>query len=331
MDDCIVEISKQYPCREKLIKELYHLFGYKNHGLPSCVYLHGATGVGKTTIFTKFLNYLAIQHVFIDCVEFYTPKMFFEHIINKLRDHQLEQSKNYNSFAMCDSTEDFINELSGLNPENPYVIVLKNYHLLRDVDAHMLPVLMRFDKIVPGQNISCVLIGSKTVTNHISQQGLIPCINLRCEQYSKSDMLAIFQLQIGHLCKTVKQLINENDCDDEIKAEHLQIVDNLDVNFYIGYFNIFLDTFFVLCRNVKELIYLSNVNFPTYCKPVIDGAIDKNDLRKLWKSMELPFKAAMGTIFCAIYQKATYIVRHFVILVIKNIFKFNFAGILIKH
>lgn len=239
----------------------------------------------------------------IDCIEHYAPKMFYECIVNVFRGHDLTQNNNFENFAPCDSTESFIDEMSALDTSKSYVLVLKNYQRLRDMDANIMPVLMRFDTLLPGLNISCVLIGSKTTTQHNSELGLVPCHNIHCDQYSKTELLQILLLQMGHLKQTMQKLVNEDRANLAKRDERMAIIDELGVDFYSGYFSIFLDTFYSICRNVKELLYLSNANFPIYCKPVIDGLIKKNEIRKLWKNMELPFKTAMGTIYCRVDQK----------------------------
>lgn len=303
MEKFIAEISEEFPCRKKLLTELYQFFGYPDHAIPSSMYLYGAAGVGKTSILLKTLNYLQITHAMIDCIEQYAPKMFYECIVNVFRGHDLTQNNNFENFAPCDSTESFLDEMNALDTSKTYVLVLKNYQRLHDMDANILPVLMRFNTLLPGLNIACILIGSKSTTQHNSEMGLVPCHNIHCDHYSKSDLLKILLLQMNHLKQTMQKLVHEDRVNRVKRDERMAILDDLHMDFYSDYFSIFLDTFFSICRNVKELLYLSNANFPIYCKPVIDGLIKKNDIRKLWKNMELPFKTAMGTIYCRVDQK----------------------------
>lgn len=303
MDKCIAEISKDFPGRKKLLTELFQMFGHPEHRLPESVFLYGAAGVGKTSILLKVLDYLQITYAMIDCIEFYSPKMFYEGIVNTFHGHDLTHNNNFENFAPCDSTESFIDELSKLDTSKMYVLVLKNYKRLHQMDVNILPVLMRFETLVPSPNISCVLIGSKSTTQHNSQLGLVPCHNIHCDHYTKADLLQILLLQMDHLKRTMRNLVNEDRANRAKRDERWTIIDDLELDFYSSYFSIFLDTFYSICRNVKELLYLSNANFPIYCKPVIDGLIKKNDLRKLWKNMELPFKTAMGTIYCRVDQK----------------------------
>lgn len=315
MEKCIADISKEFPCRTKLLTDLFHMFGHpNNYGMPSSVFLYGAAGVGKTSILLKTLNYLQITHAMIDCVEHYAPKLFYESIVNTFRGHVLTQNNNFENFAPCDSTESFLDEMRALDTSRPYVLVLKNYQRLHGMDANILPVLMRFKELLPDLNISCVLIGSKWTRQHNSKLGLVPCQAILCDHYGKADLLQILLLQMDHLQRTMQKLVLEDRANRAKKEERLAIIDDLQVDFYSGYFSIFLDTFYSICRNVKELLYLSNANFPIYCKPVVDGLIKKDDRRKLWKNMELPFKTAMGTIYCRVDQKNANVSTPYILL-----------------
>lgn len=310
MEKFVKEVSVDFPCRTKLLSELYQLFGHDSYQMPSSIYLYGAPGVGKTTLLMKTLKYLRITHALIDCIEFYSAKMLYEGIMNIMHNHSLSQNNNFENYATCDSSERFIEELSALDKTSSYVIVLKNFERLRDVDANVLQILMRLNELVPELNICCALIGCKATTLHASAQGLNFVYNMHCEQYSKTDLLQILSLQMEHLERGMKKLVTQDETNENTRDERLAIIDGLGIDFYSSYFSIFLDTFHGICRNVKELLYLSNANFPIYCRPVIDGLIKKNDVRKLWKHMELPFKTAMGTIYCRVDQKNFMVVSY---------------------
>lgn len=296
-----IEILKEYPGREAYLKQLSQLFGYHNHCLPPSVFICGASGTGKTVVLLKLLKQLSISHALMDCIESYTPKLFYETIINCMQDYHLSSNNNFENYASCGSAEDFIDTLNASDKDKPYVIILKNFNRLHDIDANILPIMMRLNTLVPCINISCVLIGSKSKLDHMSKQGLIPCINIHCEQYSKNDLLKILSLQIDHLKKTMIKIVDEVGDSNE-KSQKRQRLDELDDSFFHGYFDRFMSTFYSICRNAKELLYLSNANFPIYCKPVIDGEIGAKELRKLYKNMELPFKTAMNSIYCRVDQ-----------------------------
>lgn len=298
------QILEEFPGRDAYLKELFQLFGHESHSFPSSVFISGASGTGKTATLLRFLNHIGIAYAYIDCIECYTSKMYFEAILNSLSGHRLSPNNNFENYANCDNAEDFVDTLNAMDSSKSYVVVLKNFDRLHDIEANILPIMMRLNQFVPMINISSILIGSQTLLNYVGKQGLVPTITIRCDQYGKPDLLKILMKQIDHLRKTMFDIINESDTDDEQrKQQRITILSELDDPFFIGYFNIFLDTFYSTCRNSKELIYLSNANFPIYCKPVIDGDIQTNELRKLWEHMKLPFKIAMNSIYCRVEQK----------------------------
>lgn len=297
------EILDEYPGRDVYMKELLQLYGHPLAHYPASLYVAGASGTGKTAVLLRLLNHLDISYAFIDCIELYTAKLFYETIVNALQGHKLTANNNFENYATCDGPEDFIDALNALSSSKSYVVVLKNFDRLHDVETNILPIMMRLDTLVKALNISCVLIGSQIELNFIGKIGLVPTINIHCEQFGKSDLLKILSKQIENLRKIMIEVISEGESEDVLRSQRLAILSELDDRFYIGYFNIFLDTFFSICRNSKELVYLSNANFPIYCKPVIDGEIRASDLRKLWKNMELPFKMAMNSIYCRVELK----------------------------
>lgn len=305
----------EFPGREQYLKEIFQLFGNKSHCFPSSVIISGASGTGKTSSLLNLLDNLEISYAFVECIECYTSKMFYESVINSLSGHKLTENNNFESFASCDNAEDFIDTLNALDSSRPYLVILKNFDRLNGIENNILPIMMRFQNLVPAHNISCILIASQTKLNYIGMQGMIPTISIHCEQYGKIDLFEILTKQIGQLRKIMTEIIMEGNSDMELQQQKLTRLNELDKNFFGGYFNIFLDTFFTTCRNAKELVYLSNANFPIYCKPVIDGELDRNELRKLWKNMELPFKMAMNSIYCRLEQKPTVCICFILLLI----------------
>lgn len=297
------EILAEYPGRDVYLKELLQLYGHSTHCFPTSVYICGASGTGKTAVLRKTFEHVGISYIYIDCIEFYTTKMYFEAIVNGLQGHKLSQNNNFECYATCDNAEDFIDALNAIDTDKSYAIILKNFERLHDIESNILPIMMRLNMFVKALNISCILIGSQTQLNCIGKMGLVPTINIHCEQYSKNDLLQILSKQIDNLRKVMVEIISEGESDEEVRNQRLVILNDLDDRFYNGYFSIFLDTMSAICRNSKELVYLSNANFPIYCKPVIDGEIRPTELRKLWKNMELPFKMAINSIYCRIEQK----------------------------
>lgn len=314
------QILDEYPGRDVYLKELFQLFGRPSHCFHASVYIGGASGTGKTAVLLQLLEHLDnISFALIDCIEFYTAKMYFEAIVNRLHGYKLSANNNFESLASCDSAEDFIDALNTLDTHRSYVVILKHFDRLHDIESNILPIMMRLNVFVPQINICCVLIGTQIQRNFIGKIGLMPTINVHCEQYGKNDLHQILSKRIGNLKRMMTDTIEHGnggggcggDDDESIRQQQqqqqrqqrLMAFNELDDRFYMAYFNQFLDIFYPICRNAKELLYLSNANFAIYCRPVIDGEIRPTDLRKLWKNMDIPFKMAMNTIYCRVEQK----------------------------
>lgn len=300
MDECISVVSREFPCREELLAELYKLLGNPKHRYPPSIYLQGPPGVGKQSILKRFLIIQGIHYALIDSIEYYTPKLFYEAILNKLADHEIGHENNFENFAKCETMEDFVDELNLLDGDRSYVLILKNHERIHSVDKNILPVLLRLNQVVAKLNICCILIGSKPMVHQTSMQALPDTKQIHCGQYSKNELLSILQLQEHFLKRRLERIFihNTDVIDADLHKRQFEIIKSLDSNFFAGYFDMFLSLFYGVCRNVRELLYLSNEHFPTYCRPVIEEAMEPNDCRKLWKNMEIPFQRAMNSIYC---------------------------------
>lgn len=296
MEDCIAEISEKYPCREEYISQLYRLFGNLTYRYPPAVYLHGPPGAGKTTILQELLTHQNITYAYIDCIEYYTAKLLFETILNKLRKYEITKENNFQNYAECDSIEDFIEELNCLEHDRPYVLILKNHERINAINKNILPVFVRLNQIAMKINISMVLLGCKPLLYAASMRGLTDMICIHCSQYTKDELMEILFLQEDFLRERLKSIFVANN--SEKQQERLQIIDSLNDEFFTGYFSTFLNMFYGICRNVRELLCLSNENFPAYCEPVMNGTLQRKEQRKLWNHIEGPFQKAMKSIYC---------------------------------
>lgn len=301
MEECLIDLLERYPCREEYFTQLYNYFGNPLEPYPPSLYIQGPSKIGKTTLLKHFLNHREIRYAYMDCVEYYTAKMLFEDIINIFAGHRISSANKFENYAKCDTMEDFIEALSSLDNKQPYVVILKNYERLAGVEKNILPVFVRLSQMLMKYNFCCILIGCKPMLTHASIQALPDMLHIHCGQYSKTDLTIILQQQEDFLREClVRQFVNENskEIDEAVRSQRTSIIKSLPSEFYSGYLNVFLSVFYTICRNVRELLYLSNEYFPTYCHPVIAGTIDPNDLRKLWKNMEIPFQRALNTIYC---------------------------------
>lgn len=300
MEKCIEQLSAQYPCREAYFTQLYNLFNNPLERYPPSLYIQGPAGIGKTTLLKHFLDRHCVRYAYLDCIEYYTAKMLFEEILNIFAGHEISIETNFENYAKCDSMEDFIEQLNLLSNNLSYILILKNYERLTGVDKNILPVLVRLSQMIMKYNFCCILIGCKPLMHHASMLGLPDMMLIHCDQYNKEELHTILQLQKTFLpqCLIRKFIYEAREINEVIDKTRMNIISSLGSDFYSGYFNVFLSVFYTVCRNVRELLYLSNELFPTYCRPVIEETIQPTDLRKLWKHMEIPFQRAMNTIYC---------------------------------
>uniref|UniRef100_A0A8D8AEZ3 Origin recognition complex subunit 5 n=1 Tax=Culex pipiens TaxID=7175 RepID=A0A8D8AEZ3_CULPI len=68
-------------------------------------------------------------------------------------------------------------------------------------------------------------------------------------------------------------------------------------DFYENYLNIFLNVFFKVCRDLKELQLVALECFHKYCEPVLDGTTAADDVTRLWRNISKTMKLALGTIY----------------------------------
>lgn len=298
MENCVSEISEEYPCREEYISQLYRLFGSPAYRYPPSVYLHGPPGIGKTSILTKFLTHQNIIFAYIDCIEYYTSKLLLESILNKLRKHEITKANNFQNFAPCNSMEDFIEELNLLEPDQPYILILKNHERINGIDKSILPVLVRLNQVAMKINMSVILLGCKPLLHAASMRGLTDLIYIHCSHYTMNEMIEILFLQQNFLRERLKSIFVEHLDDLSARDERLQIIQSLQDDFFSGYFSAFLNVFYGVCRNVRELLCLCNENFAAYCQPVMDGTLNKKESRKLWNNIQGQFQKAMKSIYC---------------------------------
>lgn len=84
--------------------------------------------------------------------------------------------------------------------------------------------------------------------------------------------------------------------EDEM-AKRLEILSSLSRGFYENYLSIFLNVFFKVCRDLKELQLVAFECFQKYCEPVLDGSIAPDDVTKLWRHISKTMKLSLSTIY----------------------------------
>ncbi|KAL9702653.1 hypothetical protein quinque_006171 [Culex quinquefasciatus] len=204
-------------------------------------------------------------------------------ILNRLTGHVPCAANGYASLASVDSMKDFVAQLARLSPSRSYIVVLENTDRVRDMDHNVLPMLLRLPKVT-GLNVT----------------GLAPVVKLFVAEYSKKDILVImmndFEALREQLRIELESYKHANLSEEEID-KHLKIVEMLTPDFYENYLNIFLNVFFKVCRDLKELQLVALECFHKYCKPVLDGTTAADDVTRLWRNISKTMKLALGTIY----------------------------------
>ncbi|XP_038104064.1 origin recognition complex subunit 5 [Culex quinquefasciatus] len=303
MDQAVQVISARYPCRKALIQKLYQLFG-DGDPFPPAVYLYGHTSTGKSSILQAFLPLLdssttPTSWAILSAIECYTNKILFETILNRLTGHVPCAANAYASLASVDSMKDFVAQLARLSPSRSYIVVLENAERVRDMDHNVLPMLLRLPEVT-GLNVCVLLVSDLPFEKYFVRTGLAPVVKLFVAEYSKKDILVIlmndFEAVREQLGMELESNKHANLSEEEID-KRLKIVEMLKPDFYENYLNIFLNVFFKVCRDLKELQLVALECFHKYCEPVLDGTIAADDVTRLWRNISKTMKLALGTIY----------------------------------
>lgn len=67
--------------------------------------------------------------------------------------------------------------------------------------------------------------------------------------------------------------------------------------FYTKYLHLLLSVFSNITRNLRELQYAAQLNFPRFCAPVKEGSATEKDIHKLWRSVEPYMKKSLHSVY----------------------------------
>ena len=279
----------------KVVEKLSALFT-KDEQFTNCIYLFGQKSVGKSNCLNKFFEKSSwITSVVVQAAECYTNNILFETIVNAFTGHKPSRENNYaTSASKIDSIEDFVNQMSLMDPQKSYIIAIENSEKLRDMEFNILPIFMSLQELT-GLNISCIFV------SHIAFEkfGIADMIKLHVPDYSKSDLIEIFASSYKEIHTNIIKNIekNSNDLDREKKIE---LAAKLDEDFYRNYLNIFLNVSYKACRDIKELQLMSSKCFMPYYSPVLSGEVKYNDVTNLWRNITKFMKVSLNTSYMRI-------------------------------
>jgi hypothetical protein len=137
-------LCSRLPGRERQIQLLLSLLGEPRQPTCPAVYVYGNTSTGKTLTVKTILSSLQVPHAFVNCMECYSPKLLYGTILG----HLMEDTSGY---VRCDSMPSFIRFLQSFADERTaetIYIVLDKAERLREMNATLLPSLLRLSELV---------------------------------------------------------------------------------------------------------------------------------------------------------------------------------------
>lgn len=277
---------------ENLTSQLGKYFR-KDEDFPSCLYLFGQKSVGKSLCLREFLSQseVWIEYVVVHAIECYTTKILLDIILNGLNKHTPCHENKYQPFAKVDTIEDLLNELSKKDHQKSYLIVIEGAERLRDMEQNILPVFTKLREFT-GLNISCILVSHIAFIKYSTQ----PMITIHVPDYTKNDLIEIFSSGFKDIHSgIIKEIKLCRESSPSKCLPRLEIAETLDLDFYKNFLNIFLNVFYKVSRDLKELKFMASKCYKSYYAPVLSGEIKSTDVTNLWRNISKVFKASLQT------------------------------------
>ncbi|KAG8189182.1 hypothetical protein JTE90_013716 [Oedothorax gibbosus] len=250
--------------REKEKEFISHFMGpTKSTPYPS-LFIYGHTATGKTLVVGKILQDLNVPHVWINCHESYNSLTLFTNIVQKFTSADEDVKKVSN---ICEFVNFLKTKLKDAS-ETTY-LVFDCAEVLRKEDPFILSVLSRLQELT-RVNVCTVFISELPWVKFRSQISSFNPMLLNFPNYSKSQMSEILSCE----------------CPPDYDAD-----------FYEGYVNVIMKTFFTVTRNLAELKHLARINFEKYCEPLDEDSDGEVNSLRLWKNIEPTLKEAMGSVY----------------------------------
>lgn len=269
------ELGKEIKCRDSIVEQLYKLL-VDDIQLQS-IFIYGHVSCAKTFILQKLLNYLGRTNghrsCFVNCLEHVTTKSLLEKIIIDLSGIELTAANGYKLAKRCEDLVDFISEIKKIaNGESaPIIIVFERCEKLRDMDANLLPALLRLQELTRLLNLCTIFVSDIVWEKFRPKIGMYEPVRIHIPQYTKIELQEL-------LCYLTKP----EEYDDE---------------FYMTYISLFLSIYYRFCRDVNELCYMAKKNFVKYCEPVENGTIESTNTNGLWLNAQKTLKSNLEVIY----------------------------------
>ncbi|XP_067620341.1 origin recognition complex subunit 5 [Eurosta solidaginis] len=293
------KVNARFPCRRKIIKTLTDLVGHSEEILPSAIHIYGHSGTGKTSLLKYFLkeaicgNNNTFSVAFVNCVENYTPKILFENILDLLC---------YNSdkehAVKSEHLKDFVEQLCQLhtNPNAHYIIALDNAERLRDMDANVLPSLLRMQQL-SGLNLCVILITQIPLEKFYCKTSIDDPVVVYFPQYTKSETIEILTNDFKNARKLLSFHLRRNCYDVNELTNKVKVIGTITKEFFHNYLNLFLGVFYKACRDLSELKITARKCFIYYMEPILDGTVNMSDVSRLWRCVAGQLRSALAQVY----------------------------------
>ncbi|XP_015754907.1 PREDICTED: origin recognition complex subunit 5-like [Acropora digitifera] len=271
-EEILQNVYSKISGRKPEVKTLLTLFGPRSSYPCPAIFICGHTATGKSFVVQTLLQEMQLPHVTVNCVETFTARLIYEHILYLIQD--IDQQAKSNVPPKCDNMTDFIRQLkiylSSRNFTNEtFFIVLDKAERLRDMEAFALPAFLRLQELTQ-LNICVVLLSQIVWEKFQVGTGFYEPVSIHFPDYCKAELLQIM----------------EKDCPSSYPVE-----------FYKAYCQLLASVFYSVCRDLNELRYLAILHFSKYCEPVDSGEAELTDIRKLWRNIEPHLKKALNTVY----------------------------------
>ncbi|KAL7827799.1 hypothetical protein AOLI_G00309510 [Acnodon oligacanthus] len=247
-------LREKLPCREGQAGTLLAVMGEPEQYCYPSIFIYGHRATGKSHVVLTLLNRIG--------------GLLFEQTLLALFGADaaalLPRSPSFSDFVRV------YRQICAQQPASQTrYIVLERAELLRDMEANLLPGLLRLQELV-DDNVAVILLSEIVWDKFRPNTGCFEPLQLHFPDYNKAELLQILSL----------------DSNPSYTPE-----------LYSSYINILLGVFYSVCRDLRELRHLAALNFSKFCEPLEKGEAKEGNTHKLWRNIEPHLKRAMQTVY----------------------------------
>ncbi|KAK3544875.1 hypothetical protein QTP86_027587, partial [Hemibagrus guttatus] len=267
-EDKLQTLTERLTCREVQAGTLLTLMGEPDQYSYPSVFIYGHRATGKSHVLLTLLTHLQLPHAAVSCVECVSAGLMFEQVLSALFGPAAASL-----LPRSPSLSDFVRIYRQACVQHPAqqtrYIVFEKAELLRDMEANLLPALLRLQELV-DDNVTVFLLSEIVWEKFRPNTGCFEPLLLHFPDYTKAELLHILS-----------------------RDSHPSHTPEL----YSSYINILLGVFYSVCRDLRELRHLAALNFCKFCEPLEKGEARESDTHKLWRNIEPHLKKAMQSVY----------------------------------